>query len=108
MTGNTELLISLARYATIMVAIVVLGTTIVGSIAFWKTQKGAATTFSLLLQRASALQMLTVILIVVAACALRLIDAINSEAVISLLSGVAGFVLGNIGKVKQGEEERPE
>lgn len=87
-----------------MVIAIAIGATIVGSIAFWRTEKGGARTFSLLLQRANALQMLTVMLIVVAACALRILDSINSEAVVSLLSGVAGFVLGGTSRVKQGEE----
>jgi hypothetical protein len=43
-------------YATIMVVVIMLGTTIVGSIAFWRAQKGQAKTFSLLLQRANALK----------------------------------------------------
>ena len=81
--------------------------TIIGSIAFWKTEKGAAKTFSLLLERSNVLQMLTVILIVAAATLLRLADAINSEAIVSILSGIAGYVLGGVGFGRQKDKEEP-
>lgn len=104
--ANAALLSTLVLYLTIIIAVIVTGGTIVGSIAFWRTQQGAAKTFSLLLQRASALQMLAVILIILAACALRTLDLINSEAVVTLLSGIAGYVLGGSARTKQGEEEK--
>jgi predicted small integral membrane protein len=56
MTIDQTALTTLAFYATIMVVVIMLGTTIVGSIAFWRAQKGQAKTFSLLLQRANALK----------------------------------------------------
>jgi hypothetical protein len=104
--ANAALLSTLVLYMTIIIAVIVAGGTIVGSIAFWRTQSGAAKTFSLLLQRASALQMLAIFLIILAACALRILDLINSEAVATLLSGIAGYVLGGTGRTKQGEEEK--
>jgi len=88
-----------------MVGIVVLGATVVGSIAFWKTQGGAAVTFSLLLRRASALQMLAVVLIILSAVALRILDLIQPEAIVSILSGIAGYVLAGVSRVNQGAEE---
>jgi hypothetical protein len=100
MIVDPTVLITLALYATIMVAVIVLGTTIVGGIAFWRSKQGQARTFSLLLQRANALQMLAVILIIVAAVVLRMANAINSEAIVSILSGVAGYVLGGVTKSK--------
>ena len=103
---DPTILTTLALYATIMVVAITLCTTIVGGIAFWKTQVGAARTFSLLLERANALQMLAVILIIVAAVALRLQDAINPEAVVSILSGVAGYVLGGVAVSKHKWDEK--
>jgi hypothetical protein len=44
--------------------------------------------------------MLAVILIIVAAVVLRMANAINSEAIVSILSGVAGYVLGGVTKSK--------
>ena len=103
---NGAVLSTLALYLTIIIAIIVAGGTVVGSIAFWRTQQGAAKTFSLLLQRANALQMLAVLLIILAAFALRILELINAEGVVSLLSGIAGYVLGGTGRTKQGEEEK--
>jgi len=86
---------ALGFYFAIAVGLVVLGGTIVGSIAFWRAAEGQARTFSMLLQRANALQILTAILIVIAACALIITGDIQEEAVVSILSGVAGYVLGS-------------
>lgn len=104
MTTDAAALTTLAFYTTIIVIAVTLGTTIVGGIAFWRAQKGQAKTFSLLLQRANALQMLAVILIIVAAVVLRIGNGISAEAVVSILSGVAGYVLGGV-KWKQSEPD---
>src|SRR5262249_49817367 len=104
MGGNPALLSTLALYATITVGMITLCTAIVGSIAFWRPQRGAAKTFGLLLERAKVFQMLAVFLIIVAACALRLADSISSEGVISLLSGVAGYVLGGTACRKEKRE----
>ena len=96
----------LAECLTCIVVAIVVGATVVGSIAFWRTETGGAKTFSLLLQRASALQMLAVILIILTAATLRILNLIESGAVVSLLSGIAGFVVGGTGRTKQGEEEK--
>ncbi len=96
MTIDTTALTALAFYATIMVIAVVLCTAIVGGIAFWRAEQGQAKTFSLLLQRANALQMLAVILIIVSAVVLRIGNGISAEAVVSILSSVAGYVLGGV------------
>ena len=97
---------TLAEYLTWIIIAIVAGATIVGSIAFFRTEKGAAKTFSLLLQRASALQMLAVILIILTAATLRILNLIESGAVVSILSGIAGYVLGGTTKARQGDEER--
>ena len=73
---NADLVKTLAMWLTLIVLIVVAGLTIMGSIAFWNTETGGAKTFSLLLQRAAALQMLTILVIVLAATALRVLDLI--------------------------------
>jgi hypothetical protein len=95
-------------FATIMVGTVVAGATIVGSIAFFKTDKGAAKTFSLLIQRAGALQMITVMTIVVGACLLAFAGKISAEGITSILSGIAGYVLGGSSKIGQGRAESSE
>jgi len=94
--ADVKIVETIALYATIIVLATSLATTIIGGIAFWKAQKGAAKTFSLLLQRANALQMLAVILIIVSAVLLSIMGKITPEAVVSILSGVAGYVLGGV------------
>lgn len=98
MQPETELLSRLGLCLTIMVVVVSVCATIIGGIAFWKTEKGGAKTFSLLVQRASAIQMATVVLIILGACSLRMLNLISSEAVVSILSGVAGYVLGGVSR----------
>ena len=105
MAANAALVSTLALYATITIGLITLCTMVVGSIAFWRAEKGAARTFSLLLQRANVLQMLAIFLIIVAACVLRLADSINSEAIVSILSGVAGYVLGGTTRSRHGDEQ---
>jgi hypothetical protein len=89
---------TIVLYVAIIAGLIVIGFTIVGAIAFWRTDKGGAKTFSMLLQRASVVQMLAVLLIILAATGLRIMDKIGAEALVSLLSGIAGYVLGGIGK----------
>ena len=95
-------------YVAIVTCVMVVGATIIGGIAFWKSDKGAARTFSILVQRANVVQMLAVVLIILAACGLRIMDKINAEAVVSILSGVAGYVLGGSSRSQQGKEESPQ
>jgi hypothetical protein len=91
---NPETMRIAAFYVTIIIAIIAVGATIVGSIAFFKAGSGQAKTFSLLVQRAGALQLITVMSIIGASCFLAVIGKVNSEGVISILSGIAGYVLG--------------
>jgi hypothetical protein len=92
-------------YGAGCVGIVTLGATIVGGIAFWKTQSGGAKTFSLLVQRADATRLVTVLAIIAAAFVLTLIGRIESGAVISILSGVAGYVLGGVNASRAASEK---
>jgi len=96
---------TIVLYVAIVAGLIVIGLTVVGSIAFWRTEKGAARTFSLLLQRAGVVQMLAVLLIIMAATGLRIMDKINAEALVSLLSGIAGYVLGGVAKSNSGDTE---
>ncbi len=107
MPADFELVTRLGIYLTIIVVAVCVSGTIIWSIAFWRGGTGQANTLGLLLQRSQALQMATVILIILGACVLRIINSISSEAVVSILSGVAGYVLGGKTLVpdKKNEEE---
>jgi len=103
------LLSQLGFYLTIMVCAVAVCATVVGGIAFWKTDKGAAKTFSLLIERANALQMAAVVLIVMGGCSLRIMNLISADATVSILSGIAGYVLGGVSrKTSSKSDEEPD
>jgi hypothetical protein len=55
-------------------------------------------------ERAKALQMITVILIVVAAAFLALVRIIEPNGVVAILSGIAGYVLGGIRRAPKEDE----
>ena len=67
-----------------------------------------AYTFSLMFERAKALQMITVILIVVAVAFLALVRIIEPNGVVAILSGIAGYVLGGIRRGSKEDEEKEE
>jgi hypothetical protein len=73
---------------------------LVGAIAFYKG-KDTAQEFTLLVQRANITQMVAIVLIILAAAGLRILDKISAEAVVSILSGVAGYVLGAVARTWQ-------
>jgi hypothetical protein len=75
---------------------------VVGSIAFWRTQKGAAKSFGLLFQRGNFLRIVTVIMVVVAIIFLTVSEKL-SEGSVAVLSGVAGYVLGGLNKNNENE-----
>jgi hypothetical protein len=72
--------------------------TTLGSIAFFRTQKGAARSFTHLFERAEAVKLSAVILIVVAVTVLGLLGKISSQGVVGVLGGIAGYVLGGLQK----------
>lgn len=75
---------------------------LVGSVAFWKVEKGAGKSFGLMFQRGNFLRIITVIVIVEAATALALANKL-SEGAVGLLSGVAGAAIGGIDKKTESE-----
>ena len=95
-------IIQLAWIALLALVTIALPFTIIGSIAFFRARVDEKTnpvfTFSQLFERAKALEMITVILIVVAATLLALFQAINSNGIVGILSGIAGYVLGGLRK----------
>jgi hypothetical protein len=102
---NQEYLIAITKYSTIAFAICVVGITIVACVAFYKNE---GKTFSLLIQRSGALQLVTVLTIILAAAFLTVIGKITTEGIVSILSGIAGYVLGGASKIRQGATEQRE
>jgi len=88
---DPEILRGVQFSIVIIVTVIAVCATTIAAIAFLKAEAEA---FSLMVQKAGALQLITVMSIVAAACFLALIGKVAPEGVISLLSGIAGYVLG--------------
>jgi hypothetical protein len=97
-TYDTKVLVELAWIALIALATIIIPFTVVAAIAFKRApvDKNPAFTFSQLFERAKALQMITVILIVVAVVFLALFRIIDSNGAVGILGGIAGYVLGGL------------
>jgi spore maturation protein SpmA len=102
-------LIRLAWIGLLALVTVLIPPTTIGVIAFRRgvvaPGNNLAVTFSETFQRAKALQMITVILIVIAAVFLALLRIIEPNGVVGILSGIAGYVLGGIQKEVPKSEE---
>jgi hypothetical protein len=89
--SSHQFLLEISFYATVLIAVFLVALTVIASIAFWK---GEAKTFTTVVLNSYPLQMLTICLIIFAATALRMLELIQTEAIVSILSGIAGYVLG--------------
>jgi hypothetical protein len=87
-------IITLAQYMLIAFGILIGGATIVYMTLFWKGSFSGAS-IARILQQTDIPKLATIIMIVLAASLLGLLRVIAGEAVIALLSGIAGYVLGN-------------
>jgi hypothetical protein len=92
--------IDLLSSVSVILGIVVLGFTIVGVIAVWRTSSDGAWAFFKMFERLQVLQMLTVIFVIASATILALLGVLNSNGVTGILSGVAGYVLGGLGRAE--------
>ena len=102
---NIEMAQLVVWSVSVLVALWILAFLIVGSIAFWRTEKGAAKTFSLMFKRGDFLRILTVMFVVLAVIWLSAMNALTPGA-IAILSGVAGYVLGGLGKSLQNDSDK--
>jgi hypothetical protein len=80
------------------------GFTLVGTVAVWRTSKDGAWAFFRMFERMQVLQMLTVMLVIASATVLAMRGVLNSNGVTGILSGVAGYVLGGLGKLSKAED----
>jgi hypothetical protein len=87
-------IITLAQYMLIAFGILIGGAALVYTIMFWKGNFSGAS-IARILHQTDIPKLATIILIVLAASLLGLLRVIAGEAVIALLSGIAGYVLGN-------------
>ena len=87
-------IITLAQLSLIGLSIIIGGATIVYGVMFWKGNMSAPS-IARIVQQTDVPKLATIILIVLAASLLGLLGVIRGEAVIALLSGIAGYVLGH-------------
>lgn len=97
-------ILQLAQFLLIAFAIMIGGAAIVYVTMFWKGHMSASGIAGILRQT-DIPKLATIIMIVLAASLLGLLRIIEGEAVIALLSGIAGFVLGHRGAGKGSESE---
>jgi hypothetical protein len=87
-------ILTLAQYMLIAFGILIAGAAVVYITLFWKGNFSGAS-IARILQQTDIPKLATIIMIVLAASLLGLLRIIAGEAVIALLSGIAGYVLGN-------------
>jgi len=87
-------ILTIAQYGLIAFAIMIAGAALVYTVMFWKGNL-TGTNIARILQQTDVPKLATIILIVLAATLLGMLRIIAGEAVIALLSGIAGYVLGN-------------
>jgi hypothetical protein len=94
MSDRLTFALALMLILMVTLSIIAICAAVVGWRAFSRTERGAAKTFSMLVQRSGALQLLTVVTIVMSVLILAIIEVLDSAAAVSILSGIAGYVLG--------------
>jgi hypothetical protein len=101
--------ITFVLYLNLIMAVSLVALAICASIvaraAFDRTEKGAARTLSLMIQRAGLLQLMTVQIVVMSVLTLRIVDVIGADATVSIISGIAGYVLGNLARKEPADDK---
>ena len=89
-----EFILRLSQFLLIAFAIMIGGAAIVYTTLFWKGSFDGES-IAKIVQQTDVPKLATIIMIVLAASLLGLLGVIAGEAVIALLSGIAGYVLGD-------------
>jgi len=89
-----DFILRLSQYLLLAFGIMIGGATVVYLTMFWKGNFDGAG-IARILQQTDVPKLATIIMIVLAASLLGLLGIIAGEAVIALLSGIAGYVLGD-------------
>ena len=101
-----EVVLQLGWLAFYSIAVCVVSVATIGAIAFLKSDNPAGS-FSKMFERAQALKMVTVLLIVLSVLILALLGKIAESGTIGVLSGIAGYVLGGLEKSNPEPEKPP-
>jgi hypothetical protein len=94
MSPNQQFALEMMKWIFYLAIVLSVPATVIGTIAFWRAQRGTAKTFSLLIQRGSIVRLTAIFAIIFCTFILCIIDSLKSDAAASILAGVAGYVLG--------------
>lgn len=89
-----DFILKLSQFLLIAFAVMIAGATVVYLTMFWKGNFDGAG-IARILHQTDVPKLATIIMIVLSASLLGLLGIIAGEAVIALLSGIAGYVLGD-------------
>ncbi|HYD98692.1 MAG TPA: hypothetical protein VEH84_04870 [Alphaproteobacteria bacterium] len=95
MSQEQNFIIELAWIMFLIVSVLTAGGTVIGCVAFYKANRGTAKSFTYLMSRSGITQLVVAAMIVVVAVVLNVIGRIGPEAVVSILSSIAAYILGN-------------
>ena len=104
MDVTTEFVIEIGLYVLIAFGITTAGLTI-GAIVIFRNHNLSGESLALIVERSEVAKLATIVLIVLAVTFLGLLKIVAGEAVVAVLSGIAGYVLG--GKTKASDKEIP-
>ena len=88
--------IEIIQITAVLIAVMLLMLCVVVVIAFLKAPIETSNVLRALIQSGNLTRMVTIFGIVTAIYALRVLDKISSEATIASISGIAGYVLGQV------------
>lgn len=95
-----------ARYALYAFGILGIGLTLVAIFIFRKTSYSGEA-IGLIVQRTEVAKLATIVLIILSVTLLGLLQLIEGQAVVAVLSGIAGYVLGDRKSAGQGPKDPP-
>src|SRR5947208_2938005 len=93
---DIQFILVLARYALLALGMLLLSVTILGVVAFWRAREGTDRSFTMLFERSSYLKVFTVLTVAMSAVLLALLGIIKENGIVAILSGVVGYVFGNL------------
>ena len=101
-------IVDLINSGSVLVALIAGGFTLVGIVAVWRSEKNGALAFFRMFETMQVLQLLTVMLVIASATILALLGILNSNGITGILSGVAGYVLGGLGRTHAATQQSSE
>ncbi len=93
MNGDQLFAMEIIKWLVILCVALSIPTTIIGVVAFWRTQTGAAKTFSMLIERGSIVRLAAIFAIIFSTFKLCVANLLKPEIRASIFSGIAGYVL---------------